>query len=116
MQADQGFKNQAEKLNVPMSTTAVLCNNSGSNSPWSACRLGTSGSQVMLFAQDHAQEAVVNRQRAVARIIDKAHRPELVHEMTDPRPRGADHLRQVLLIDSRMDGFGSAFLAKMRQQ
>src|ERR1035438_9494740 len=116
MQADQGFKNRAEKLNVPVSTTAVLCNKSGSNSPWSACRLGTSGSQVMLFAQDHAQEAIVNRQRAIARIVDKAHRPELVHEMTDPRSGGADHLGKVFLIDSRMDGFGSAFLAKTRQQ
>ena len=70
----------------------------------------------MLVVQDHAHEAIVNRQRAVARIINKAQRPELVHEMTDPRPGGADHLRQVFLIDSGMDSFGSAFLAKMRQQ
>ena len=69
-----------------------------------------------LFAQDHTQEAIVNRQRAIHRVIDKAQRPELVHEMTDPRPRSADHLRKVLLIDSGMDRFGSAFLAKMRQQ
>ena len=39
----------------------------------------------MLIAQDYAQEATVNRQRAVACVIDKAQRPELVHEMTDPR-------------------------------
>ena len=71
----------------------------------------------MLFAQeDHAQEAIVNRQRAVLRVIDKAQRPELVHEIIDPRPGGADHLGQVFLIDSGMDRFGSAFLAKMRQQ
>ena len=70
----------------------------------------------MLFAQDHAQEAIANRQRAVVRVIDKAQRPELVHEITDPRPGGADHLGQVFLIDSGMDRFGSAFLAKMRQQ
>ena len=38
----------------------------------------------MLFAQDYAQEAIVNRQPAVARVIDKAQRPEFVHEMTDP--------------------------------
>jgi len=37
----------------------------------------------MLFAQDHAQEAIVNRQPPVARVIDKAQRPEFVHEMTD---------------------------------
>ena len=58
--------------------------------------------------QDYAQETTVNRQRAVVRVIDKAQRPELVHEMTDPRPGGADHLGQVFLIDSGMDGFGSA--------
>jgi hypothetical protein len=38
----------------------------------------------MLFAQYHAQEAVVNCQCAVARIIDKAQLTELVHEMTGP--------------------------------
>ena len=68
-----------------------------------------------LFTQDHAHEAVVNRQRAVARVIDKAQLAELIHEMADPRPGGADHLREVLLIDPGMDRFGSAFLAKMRK-
>ena len=37
-----------------------------------------------LFVQDYAKEATVYRQRAVARVIDKAQRPELVHEMTNP--------------------------------
>ena len=69
-----------------------------------------------LVAQDHAQEAIVNRQRGVLRVIDKTLRSEPVHEITDPRPGGADHLGQVFLIDSGMDRFGSAFLAKMRQQ
>ena len=69
-----------------------------------------------LVAQDHAQEAAVHRQRAAARVINEAQRPELVHEMADPRPGGAHHLGQVFLIDSGMDSFGSAFLAKMRQQ
>ena len=69
-----------------------------------------------LIVQDHAQEATVNRQRAAARVIDKAQRPELVHEMTDPRPGCAAHLGQVFPIDSGMDSFGSAFLAKMSQQ
>jgi len=69
-----------------------------------------------LFVQDYAKEATVNRQRAVARVIDKAQRPELVHEMTDPRPGGTNHLGQVFLIDSGMDSFGPAFLTKMRQQ
>ena len=65
---------------------------------------------------DYAQQATIDRQRAVARVIDKIHRPELVHEMTDPRPGGTHHLGQVFLIDSGMDRFGSTFLAKMRQQ
>ena len=68
-----------------------------------------------LFAQDHAQEAIVNGQRAVARVIDKTQRAEFVHEMAHPRPGGAHHLGQVLLINPGMDRFGSAFLAKMRQ-
>ena len=58
----------------------------------------------------------MDRQRAVAIVIDKAQLPELVHEMTDPRPGGADHLGQVFLIDSGKCSFGSTFLAKMRKQ
>ena len=86
-------------------------------SAWESNRCGnTDAGYMMLFAQDHAEEAIVNRQRPVARVIDKTQCPELIHEMADPRAGGADHLGQVLLIDSGMDGFGSAFLAKMRQQ
>ena len=58
----------------------------------------------------------MDRQRAVAIVIDKAELPELIHEMTDPRPGGAHHLCQVFLIEAAMYSFGSAFLAKMRQQ
>ena len=36
---------------------------------------------------------------AGAVVIDKAKLPELVHEMADPRPCGAYHLREGLLID-----------------
>ena len=42
----------------------------------------------------------MDRQRAAAIVIDKAELPELVHEMTDPRPGGAHHLCQLFLIDS----------------
>ena len=87
-----------------------------STMPRSGCENNTDVGYSMLFAQDHAQEAIVNSQRAAARVIDKAQRPKLVHEVTDPRSRRAEHLRQVFLIDSGMDRFGSAFLAKMRQQ
>src|ERR1039457_2080794 len=40
MQAERGFQNRAEKLNVPMSTTAVFCNKSGLNCPWCALPIG----------------------------------------------------------------------------
>ena len=70
----------------------------------------------VLFAQDYAQEATINRQPTVALVIDKAQRPEFVHEMANPRPGGADHLGQVILINSGMNSFGPTLLAKMRQQ
>ena len=57
----------------------------------------------------------MDRQGA-AGVIDKTELPELIHEMADPRPGGADHLGQVFLIDSGKDRFGFGFLAKMRQQ
>ena len=53
---------------------------------------------------------------AGAVVIDKTQLLELVHEMTDPRPGGAHHLRQVFLIDSGKDTLGAAFLAEIRQQ
>ncbi len=54
-------------------------------SGWEAKRAGnTYAGYRMLVAQEYAQEAIVNRQRAVARVIEKAQRPELVHVMTDP--------------------------------
>jgi len=58
----------------------------------------------------------MNRQTAVVAVIDKAQLPELIHEMIDPRPGGADHLGQVVLTDSENYRFGSAFLAEMSQQ
>ena len=69
-----------------------------------------------LVIQDHAQEAAVNRQRAASRVIDKAQRPELVHEVADPGSGGSDHLRQMFLIYPRKDGFGFSFLAITRKQ
>jgi hypothetical protein len=57
---------------------------------------------------------VDRRQAAV--IIDKTKLLELIHEMTDPRPGGADHLCQVFPIDSGTYSFGSTILAKMSQQ
>ena len=49
-------------------------------------------------------------------VINKTQFLELVHEMTDPRPGGAHHLRQMFLIDSGKDTLRAPFLAKMSQQ
>ena len=64
--------------------------------------------------QNYAQQATVDRQ--TVGVINKAKLLELHHEMADPRSRRADHLRQVFLINSWEDSFGSAFLAKMCKQ
>lgn len=69
-----------------------------------------------LLAEDHTQEAAVNRQRSAALVIDKAQRAELIHKMADPRACGAHHLGEMFLVDSGMDRLASAFLAKMREQ
>jgi hypothetical protein len=50
-----------------------------------------------LVVQDHAEEATVNRQLGAFAVINKAQLPELIHEMTDPRPGCADHLCQAIL-------------------
>ena len=60
-------------------------------------------------------EARLHRQLP-APVIDIAELPEIIQEMTDPRPGCADHLRQVFLIDPGNYTFGPAVLAKMGQQ
>ena len=75
------------------------------------------GLTARLFVQDHAEEATMDLQPSGGPVvIDKTQLPELVHEMTDPRPGGAHHLRQVFLIDSGQNTLGATFLAEMRQQ
>lgn len=68
-----------------------------------------------LVVQDDAEEAAMDRRRSAV-VIDKAQRPELIHELTDSRPGCADYFCQGFLIDSGKNGFSSAFLAKMSQQ
>ena len=58
----------------------------------------------------------MDRQPGFTVVIDKAKLPELIHEMTDPRPGCADHLCQVFLIDPGNYSLGPALLAKMGQQ
>ena len=58
----------------------------------------------------------MDRQRAVARVINKAQLPEIIHEMTDPRPGGAHHLGQVFLVDFGTRSSVLTFRAKARKQ
>ena len=58
----------------------------------------------------------MNRQPSAFAVINKAQLPELIHEMTDPRPGCADHLCQTILTDSGEHRFAAAFLAKMSEQ
>ncbi len=76
----------------------------------------TEGSVWTLVVQDHAQEATMDRRQLAVVVIDEAKPLELIHEMTDPRPGGADHLGQAFLIDAGNYSFGPAVLAKMSQQ
>ncbi len=69
-------------------------------------------SKSILFVQDYAEEATMDRQSTIV-VIDEAKLPELVHEMTDARSRCSDHLRQGILIYSGDHGLGSAFFAKL---
>ena len=54
-------------------------------------------------------------QPIIIAVIDKAQLPELIHEMTDPRPGYAEHLCQAILTDSGKNKLSSAFLAKMSE-
>src|SRR5258707_15053222 len=58
----------------------------------------------------------MDRKSGVTVIIDKAELSELIHEVADARTGGAEHLRQVFLIDPGNYRFGFALLAKMGQQ
>jgi hypothetical protein len=59
--------------------------------------------------KDQAQETTKDGQSSVI-IVDKAMRPEPVHEVTDPGPRRTDHLCEGILIDSGDHRFSLAGL------
>src|SRR6266498_4152646 len=67
-----------------------------------------------LIVQDDAQQRAVDDHIAV--VLDEAQLPKLVHEKADPRPRGADQVRQRLLADFRNDRLRPPFLAEIRPQ
>ncbi len=71
--------------------------------PFRACAERDNAGHPRLIVQNYAQEAAVDGQRTAAGVIDKAKLPELIHEMTDPRSRGANHLGQVFLIVAGKD-------------
>ena len=64
--------------------------------------------------QNDVQQRTVHVDAAI--VVDQTQLPELVHEKTDARPGGPDHLSQRLLADFRDDRLGFAFLAEIRQQ
>jgi hypothetical protein len=67
-----------------------------------------------LIVEDDAEEGTVHGQAAV--VLDKAQLPELVHEVTDSGPRGADHLGQRFLANLRKGRIGLVYLPQMGQQ
>ena len=76
----------------------------------------TEGLTLALVVQDHAEEAAMDLQLAAgAVVIDKAKLPELIHEMTDPRPGGTHNLRKGLLIDLGNHPLMLAMLANTRK-
>jgi hypothetical protein len=64
--------------------------------------------------KDDTQEGTVDFQPLV--VFNEAEGPELIHKMIDPRPRCANHLRQIFLTDFRDYPFWFTFLAEMGQQ
>ncbi len=49
-------------------------------------------------------------------IVNKSILPELIHEMTDPRPGCTDHFCECILAYPGNNGLGFIFLAEMRKQ
>ena len=84
---------------------------------WSASRLLLATPLRMkgnLIVKDDAEEGAVHGQAAV--VLDNAQLPELVHEVTDSGPRGADHLGQRFLANLRKGRPGLVYLPKVGQQ
>jgi hypothetical protein len=73
--------------------------------PVPAPAMRTSPVKWLLVVQDDAEEAAVDGQAPGVTVIDEAEPPELVHEVTDPRPGRTHHLCQVILTDSRKHKF-----------
>ena len=67
-----------------------------------------------LIRQQHAQQRAMDFEMPV--VFDEAQFAKLVHEVTDTRPRGADHLGKSFLAEIRDDRLWAAFLSEVGQQ
>src|SRR4029453_4853263 len=90
----------------------------GASRHWARAARSASGYRLLaaegLPGEEDVQGGALNLQAAV--VVDEAELPELVHEATDSRPSGADHLRQHFLTDLRNHGLGLALLPEVGQQ
>ena len=68
--------------------------------------------------QNNVEERTVDLQSAFrsTRVVNKTQFSKPVHEETDPRRSGSDHVGQRILNDRRNHGLGNSFLAKMCEQ
>ena len=67
-----------------------------------------------LVVKNHIQKRAVNLKRAV--VIDQTQSSELVHEIANPRPGGADRLRKRFLADfPDLGRLGQAIFAESSQ-
>src|SRR2546421_8552134 len=77
--------------------------------------VGIPGWNIGVAAHDAEQFAVHHELTAIV-VLHETALAELVHKMAHPRPRGPDHLRQGLLVDTGANRFRLAFPAHVRQQ
>jgi len=78
------------------------------------CNRGSRPPRNDSVVENDVEQRLMNLDAAVVR--NKAELAKAIHEEADPRPSGADHLRQRFLRDRRNQCFSFTRLAKLRQQ
>src|SRR5471032_2567535 len=73
-----------------------------------------SGLDVRLLVKDQIQQGFVDFNVTV--VLDEAQFTKFVHEETDARPRGSNHLGKRLLTDFGKNRFQRSFAAVVRQE
>jgi hypothetical protein len=73
-------------------SSKLLIQTAGGKTTESGLEEVTEVSASRLVVQDYAEEAIIDGQVAVVRVIDEAKLLELIHKMADPGPGGANHL------------------------